>query len=103
MPVKRAHLNDFAKLLASVRTSAESARLLEDLLTPQEHEELARRWQIVQMLWRRMPQRDIAKKLKVSVSKITRGSRAMQYGSGGFELFLKRLKKPRTPPRGIRS
>lgn len=64
-----------------------------DILTPQELASVAERWQLIQELHKGTPQRDIAKKLNLSISKITRGSRMLQYGSGGFSLFLKKLKK----------
>lgn len=93
MPTPRPYIADLQKLVAAVRTKGEAKRLLSDLLTPQELDEFALRWQIIQLLDRELPQREIAKKLGVSITKITRGSRALQYGSGGFALFLKRLKK----------
>ena len=67
--------------------------LLSDLLTPKERASIAERWQLIQMLANGTKQRDIKKKLKMSISKITRGSRALRYGSGGFALLLKRLGK----------
>lgn len=67
--------------------------LLKDILTPQELDSVAERWQLIQMLDAGVPQREIAKKLGISISKITRGSRMMQYGSGGFDMFLKRVKR----------
>ncbi len=93
MASKKSQTSDLVKLVSAIRTKGEAKRLLTDLLTPQELEELALRWQIVQLLAKEIPQREIAKKLGVSITKITRGSRALQYGSGGFDLFLKRLKK----------
>ena len=67
--------------------------LLRDILTPQETDSLAERWQLIQLLDRGMAQRDIAQKLNVSISKVTRGSRALQYGTGGFRYFLDRMKR----------
>ena len=66
--------------------------LLEDILTPQEIDSLAERWQLVQELAKGTPQREVAEKLSVSISKITRGSRVLQYGRGGFRIFLQRLR-----------
>ncbi len=97
MAAKRSQTDDLAKLVSAVRTKGETERLLADLLTPQEIEELDMRWRIIQELHRGRPQREIAEKLGVSISKITRGSRALQYGSGGFAFFLKRLRKPGPP------
>ena len=65
--------------------------LLKDVLTPRELNSLAERWRLVQALALGMTQREINKKLKISISKITRGSHMLKHGSGGFEYFLKKL------------
>ena len=93
MPIPKKHLQDLIELFASVRSEKEAKLLLEDILTPQELESLAERWQLVQELGKGTAQRDIAEKLHLSISKVTRGSRQMQYGSGGFAHFLKKLGK----------
>ncbi|HLC75994.1 MAG TPA: YerC/YecD family TrpR-related protein [Candidatus Peribacterales bacterium] len=84
---------DLYDLFASVRSTKEAELLLKDILTPQELDSIAERWQLVQMLMEGAPQRDIAEKLGISISKITRGSRMLQYGSGGFRYFLQKLGK----------
>ena len=84
---------DLYELFASVKSAKEAEVLLKDILTPQELDSVAERWQLIQMLDAGVPQREIAKKLGISISKITRGSRMMQYGSGGFDMFLKRVKR----------
>jgi len=61
-----------------------------DLLTPQEYKELPKRWQIVKLLAKGMPQREIAKTLNVSIGTITRGSRELLDESGGFRKVLKK-------------
>ena len=87
-------LKDLYELFASARTADESEMLLTDILTPQEREAIAERWQLIQALASGMTQRDVAKKCGVSISKITRGAHELQYGGGGFRHFLKKLKKP---------
>ena len=67
--------------------------LLEDILTPQELDAVAERWQLIRALHSGRPQRTIARELKLSISKITRGSRMLKYGSGGFRHFLQKLRK----------
>lgn len=94
MPSDPKHLNDLFDLLASIDSPQEAQTLLQDLLTPQEIDSLAERWQEVQLLAAGATQRDVAKILGISISKVTRGSRMLRYGSGGFEYFLKKLKKP---------
>lgn len=93
MTVSPKHYKELCALLASIDSPKEADLLLSDLFTPQEVASLIERWQIVQLLKQGMPQRDIAEKLNISISTITRGSRALQYGSGGFDYFLKKLKK----------
>lgn len=87
------HLQDLFALFTSIENVKECEMLLRDILTPQEIDDIAERWQLVQALASGMTQRDIAKKLGISISKITRGSHELQYGSGGFKLFLEKLKK----------
>lgn len=93
MSVPSQQLRELYALFASVQNEKEAKLLLEDILTPQELESLSERWQLILELAKGTPQRDIAKKLDISISKITRGSRMMQFGSGGFAHFLKKLKK----------
>ena len=85
------HQQELYRLFAVVDTPKEAEMLLQDLLTPQELASLSERWQLIQKLHAGEPQRDIAQELGVSISKITRGSRMLQYGSGGFAYFLKKL------------
>lgn len=93
MPVPPKHLKDLYELFASIKNEKEAELLLIDILTPQELDSLAERWQLIQRLAAGKAQRDIADEFKMSISKITRGSRALQYGSGGFGHFLKKLGK----------
>ncbi|MDA1292834.1 MAG: Trp family transcriptional regulator [bacterium] len=92
MSVPPQHLRDLYALLASVKDEKEAKLLIDDLLTPQEVASLAERWQLIRELDKGTPQRDISQKLGISISKITRGSRMLQFGSGGFAHFLKKLK-----------
>jgi len=92
MSVPPKHLSALYELFASVSSEKEAKLLLDDMLTPQELASLSERWQLIQELHKGTPQRDIAKKLGISISKITRGSRMLQFGSGGFAYFLKKLK-----------
>jgi TrpR family trp operon transcriptional repressor len=78
-----------------VKSEKEAELLLQDILTPQELESVAERWQLIQALASGKPQREIAHDLKLSISKITRGSRMLKYGSGGFKHFLAKLRKAR--------
>ena len=93
MSVPQGHVRDLYNLFAQVENVQEAKLLLNDILTLQELESLAERWQLIQSLHSGKPQREISKDLGISISKITRGSRMLQYGSGGFKHFLKKAKK----------
>lgn len=60
---------------------------LEDLLTPEEIKNIYERIMILQDLKSGITQREIAKKLWVSVGTVSRGSRILQYGKreGNFK------------------
>jgi TrpR family trp operon transcriptional repressor len=64
-----------------------------DLLSPAEYRALAVRWQIVKMLAGKVPHREIAKKLKVSVATVTRGSHEFANKKGGFKIVLEKFSK----------
>lgn len=75
-----------------LRHSAEDAKFfslfLEDMLTPEEKNTLALRWQIVKELRRGTPQRTIAQKLDVATATITRGSRLLHNPKGACTTIL---------------
>jgi len=79
-------------LIGSARNKEEIGELLTALLTPAEHDELARRWQIVRRLIEGATQRKVKEELKVSIATVTRGSRELKYGKGIFQKFYKRLR-----------
>ena len=93
MPAPTPEQKALFRLFASIESPKEAELLLKDILTPQELESVAERWQEIQLLAKGMTQREVSKKLGISISKVTRGSRMLQYGTGGFRLFLKKLGK----------
>ena len=63
--------------------------LLELFLTMEEQEDLALRFQLIKaLLEAKLPQREIAKDLQISISKITRGSNALKTIKPIFREFL---------------
>ncbi|MDR3642994.1 MAG: Trp family transcriptional regulator [Candidatus Doudnabacteria bacterium] len=75
-----------------LQKAAKNPRLLheflQDLLSPPEYEDLAIRWQIVRQLHKNVPQRKIAKNLRVSVATVSRGSRELLNKKGGFTKMI---------------
>ncbi len=84
-------LEGLLKKVTKDRDSQFIREFLFDLLSPAEYRELAVRWQIIKLLANNVPHRDIAKKLKVSVATVTRGSREMANKKGGFRMALEKF------------
>ena len=66
-------------------------RLLDDLLTPAEVEALGERWAIVKLLSAGHSQRKVRDEVGVSITTVSRGSRQLKYGTGGFAHALSLL------------
>ncbi|MDD5056117.1 MAG: Trp family transcriptional regulator [Candidatus Peribacteraceae bacterium] len=102
MPTNRNHQKDLIDLFASIESKEEAEMLLKDILTPQERDDIAERWQLIKALASGLTQREVAKKCNVSISKVTRGAHELKYGSGGFRFFLNKLDKLEQAPKCIR-
>lgn len=87
------HATKLAELLLEVESVKDMEELITDWLTPAERKDLWERWCIVDMLLRGISQREIRDELKVSISKVTRGSRELQYGTGAFRRQWEKLAK----------
>lgn len=82
--------NDFLELCSKVRTPKEFKHFFDLFLTIEEKETLASRYLIVKaLLDGKMTQREIAKKYKVSIAQITRGSNALKIIDTPVEKALK--------------
>ena len=81
---------DLVDVLASFRRREDLELVLADLLTPREIESIAERWEIVKRLDAGQSQREVRDALGVSVTTVSRGSRGLQYGVGGFRIALDR-------------
>lgn len=76
---------DLITAFLSLSSEKDANDFFEDIFTPQELEALEERWQIVQaFLGSGLPQREIAKKIGVSVALVSRASRQIKYGTGAF-------------------
>ena len=68
----------FPEALAAINKGARMSRFLKELLTPDELRNVMLRWRLMQMLNAGHTQRAIARRLKISLCKITRGSRILK-------------------------
>jgi len=87
------HKQELIEVLSRLAKSDKKifGRFLADLLSPREFNDMVKRWQSIKELDKGTPQREIAKRLNISISKVTRGSVALKKGIG----FKRALKLPK--------
>ncbi|MDR2418083.1 MAG: trp operon repressor, partial [Treponema sp.] len=81
-------LGDLAQTLAKTMDPELIVSFLRSLLTPAETADIAARWALVKALIDKVPQREIAKNLGISLCKITRGSRELKKPNSTFIRIL---------------
>jgi TrpR family trp operon transcriptional repressor len=86
--MKKEYFTELYELFTRIKTPKEAKMFLGDILTQHELEQVAERWQLVKRLSKGMPQRKVKDELGISIEKVTRGSKQLQHGTGGFNLFL---------------
>lgn len=84
------HYSELFHVFTQLENQTETEAFLRDILTPQELEAVAERWQIAQQLLQGKPQREIAQNLDIAIATISRGSRMVKYGTGGFKAQWKK-------------
>jgi TrpR family trp operon transcriptional repressor len=80
-------LNELARIFASETQCENIKSFFNALLTPSEAAGVSLRWALVKALQKKTPQREIAKKLGVSLCKITRGSRELKKSPAFFKML----------------
>lgn len=81
-------IKELSAVLVSIEDGATAEAFLRNILTPAELDEVSKRLQIVKLLLAGVSQRDVAKKLGVSMGTVSRGSRELKYGENGFRKIL---------------
>ena len=82
-----------AKAFLALENEEDCYRLFEDLFTIREVQDLAQRLEVAQMLSRKATYTEIVEKTGVSTATIGRVNRALNYGAGGYQLVLKKLRE----------
>ncbi len=77
------------EVLCRIRDEEEMKSFLEEILTPAELHDLSLRWELMRRLLEGVPQRQIAKELKISLCKITRGSKILKNPDSVSNRYLK--------------
>jgi len=71
-------IKELVKTMYSLEDEKQLHKLLHEILTPAEINDLALRWKLMKMLKEGIPQRKIASDLGISLCKITRGSKILK-------------------------
>lgn len=86
--MNKQYIKELSRVLVQIKDDATAEAFLRNILTPGELEEISKRLQIVKLLLKDVPQREVAKKLGVSMGTVSRGSRELKYGENGFRKLL---------------
>jgi len=85
------------KAILLLKSEDEAKRFCRDLLTKQEIEEFAKRWEVAQLLDQCVPYTEIVKKTNMSSTTIARVSKWLKKGQNGYRLILERLHRSHIP------
>lgn len=85
---EKGRLHSLFRVITELPDEAAARRFLEDLCTPAELRSMADRWHVARLLHEGMSYRNIYERTGVSTATVTRVSRAMSYGSGGYRQVL---------------
>ena len=80
--------NNLFKAVLSLKTIGEAELFFRDLCTIEEIKDMSERWEIVRLLEDGYTYRDIAEKLKVSTTTVSRVALWLNNGKGGYRLVL---------------
>ena len=86
-------LKEISLALARVRDQKLIEDFLKSILTPQEIKTVSSRWALVRELDQGMSQRKVAKKLGLSLCKITRGARELKKRQSAFKQVINEYNK----------
>jgi TrpR family trp operon transcriptional repressor len=82
------NLSELTRVLAKTTDRTLIEQFFVCILTPSETADIAARWALVKALDKKIPQREIAKNLGLSLCKITRGSRELKKPHSAFKRML---------------
>lgn len=81
-------LKELAEILARIDDESLIRRFFTQLFTPAEIRRFEQRWELVKLLDKGVPQREIARRLGLSLCNITRGSRELKKPDSAFRKIL---------------
>ncbi len=81
------------KAIVSIKDEEECEAILEDLCTITEIQAMAQRLEVAKMLREGCPYTDIVDETRASSTTVSRVSRCLNYGNGGYHLILDRIEE----------
>ncbi len=82
-------LDEFADVFLQLKNKDDIQSFLKEILTENEISDLHLRWELLKMLKTGHSQRSIAKELKISLCKITRGAKILKQADSMINIILK--------------
>lgn len=83
--------HEMEKVFAGIRDEREMIDFFQEIFTPKEISDLTLRWQLLKELYEGNTQRSIAEKHRISLCKITRGSKVLKRDSSFTRRILDNL------------
>ena len=83
--------DELFRVIASLQTMEECYSFFEDVCTIKEIIEIAQRLRVAQMLSQGISYQNISKEIGVSTATISRVSKCLEYGNGGYRLAIDRI------------
>lgn len=87
---KTEQFQELYKALTNVKTVDEAKNFLEDLCTMKEIESLAQRIHVAKLLLEKKTYDQITKETDISSATLSRVSRCIRYGNGGYKTILEK-------------
>jgi len=91
--MKLDNIDEIALVLSKETDSKKIEAFMKSILTEKEVSDISNRWELVRLLDRGMTQRAIASKLRLSLCKITRGSKELKKENSIFKEMLDKYYK----------
>jgi len=83
--------NELIRVFTEINDDGDMARFFDEIFTPKERADLVMRWQLLKELHAGEPQRAIAARHRISLCKITRGSRILKQEDSVTRILLERF------------
>lgn len=86
-----ADIEALCEAVAALETKQEARAYLEDVLSERELADLSQRWQVARLLSEGESYVEVSAKTGASSTTVSRVSKCLRKGAGGYRLILKRL------------